>query len=195
MFKLLKKIFSIITKRDKLYFLGILFLILISSFLDLVGVSAIVPIVSLLSSTDSSAAIKENIILSILSNVFKTTEVNKLVVISLLFLVCLYFIKSAYAIFTNVIINKFTYGFKKRMSTRLISVYLSMPYEFHHENNSSTLIRKATYDTQIFTDAVNGFLGFLVKSSTALVIIAYLFVTSWIITLIVGAVLFYSQLL
>ena len=189
MFKLLKKIFSIISKRDKCFFFGILFLILISSFLDLISVSAIVPIVSLLSASDAGAAIKDNLLLSILSTIFKTTDVSRLVTISLIFLVCLYAIKTAYTIFTNVIINKFTYGFKKRMSTRLIRVYLSMPYEFHHENNSSTLIRKATYDTQIFTDAVNGLLGFLVKSSTALVIIAYLFVTSWIITLIVGTVL------
>lgn len=189
MFKLLKKIFSIISKRDKCFFFGILFLILISSFLDLVSVSAIVPIVSLLSASDAGVAIKDNLLLSILSTIFKTTDASKLVTISLIFLVCLYAVKTAYTIFTNVIINKFTYGFKKRMSTRLIRVYLSMPYEFHHENNSSTLIRKATYDTQIFTDAVNGLLGFLVKSSTSLVIIAYLLVTSWIITLIVGAVL------
>lgn len=189
MISFIKKIFQIISKKDKLFFFGILGIILISAGLDLIGVSSIIPVVSLLTAENQEVAIQNNSILSFLAKLFKTTDANKLSIIALLSLVVIYAIKSLYAVFTTFVINKFTYGFKKRMSTRLMSVYLSMPYEYHHENNSSTLIRKSTYDVDQFTNAVNGFLSFLVKLTTAIVIIVFLFINSWLITLVIGVIL------
>ena len=85
--------------------------------------------------------------------------------------------------------TKFMMSFNRRLRARLMRIYLAMPYEYHHENNSSTLIRKSTYDVDVFCSAVSGFLSFLVKIVTSTTIIVYLFITSYIITLITGALL------
>ena len=189
MFRFLKQILSIISTKDKKRLVIIFFMIFVSSFLDLIGVSSIVPIVSLLSAPDVGTAIDGNIILKILSNVFSTTDVTKLAVIALIFMVVVYLIKVCYAMLLTYVNSKFTLSFNRRLRERLMRVYLAMPYEYHHENNSSTLIRKSTYDADQFSAAVSGFLDFIVKICTTLIIATYLFISSYIATLIIGALL------
>ena len=164
-------------------------MILLSSFLDLIGISVILPIVTLLSSPDTSTAIKDNTLLKIISITFNTTDTYKLSIIALLSIVIIYTIKTGYSFLMTYVNSKFIMSFNRRLRARLMRIYLAMPYEYHHQNNSSTLIRKSTYDVDIFTNAVNGFLSFMVKMATSIVIITYLFITSWIITLITGAIL------
>ena len=189
MIKFVSEIFHIIERKDKKRLIVILFLILISAFLDLVSVSTILPVVSMLSSPDPLVAIESNILLSFLSKLFNTVDPTKLSVISLITLVFIYAIKVAYSFLVLYVNTKFTQSFKRRLTTRLMAIYLSMPYEYHHANNSSTLIRKSTYDVDAFTDSVNGILNLTVYVATSLSIIIYLFISSWIVTLIVGGML------
>ena len=189
MFRFIKQIFSIISTKDRRRFFVIFFMILISAGLDLIGVSAILPIVSLLSAPDTAIAIDSNLILRTLSSWFNTTEAMKLSIIALVFLIIIFLFKVGYAFLLTFVNTKFTMSFNRRLRERLMRIYLAMPYEFHHENNSSTLIRKSTYDVDIFTSAVSGFLDFLVKSITILMIAVYLFITSYLATLIIGGML------
>lgn len=189
MINFIKKVFSIIDKKDKRRLVAIFFVILISSLLDLVGISALLPIVSLLSNPNPADAIANSTVLSILSNLFHITEASTLSIISLLFMGIVFIIKTAYAFFVTYVTIKFSTSFSRRLSIKLIRIHLSMPYEYHHENNTSTLIRKSTYDADIFTSAVNGFLTFMVRITTAVALIGYLFYTSWLITLIIGTLL------
>lgn len=189
MISFFKKLFGIIEARDKKRLAVILVMILFSAVLDLVSVSAILPVVSMLSSPNPTVAIESNYILSFLSRVFATIDVTKLSIVSILLLVTVYAVKVTYSFLLTYVNTKFTQSFKRRLTTRLMAIYLSMPYEYHHQNNSSTLIRKSTYDADAFTSAVNGLLSFAVNVATALMIVVYLFISSWIITLIVGALL------
>ena len=195
MVKFIKQILGIISKRDKRRLFALLFMILISSFLDLIGISAIVPVVSLLSAPDVSSAINGDLVLKILSSVFCTQDAFKLSIIALIFMASVYFIKVGYAFLLTYANNKFTMSFNRRLREKLMRVYLAMPYEFHHENNSSTLIRKSTYDVDIFTSAVSGLLEFIVKISTIIVIAIYLFVSSYITTFIIGGFLVFFAFL
>jgi len=189
MLKFLKQIFSIISKKDRGRFAIIFFMILVSAFLDLIGVSAILPIVSLLSAPDASTAINGNLVLRLLSSLFNTTDIMKLSIVALIFLIIIFLFKIGYSFLLTFANTKFTMSFNRRLRERLMRIYLAMPYEFHHEHNSSTLIRKSTYDVDVFTSAVRGFLDFLVKSITMLIIAIYLFITSYIATFIIGGLL------
>lgn len=184
-----KKVLSIIERKDKVKLSFILIMILFSAVLDLVSVSAILPVVSMLSSPDPMTAIDSNFFLKIISALFNTTNSVNLAIISLITLVIIYALKVSYAFLLLYVTTKFAQGFKRRMTTKLMAIYLSMPYEYHHANNSSTLIRKATYDTNEFSEAVEGLLNMVVYVTTSSTIIIYLFVSSWIVTLIVGSML------
>ena len=189
MIKFLNQILSVITKKDKGRLVIILFMILISAGLDLVSIGSILPIVSLLSAPETSVAINSNFALKLLSALFSTTNAMVLSIIALIFIIVIYLIKVGYSFLLTYVNDKFTMSFNRRLRERLMRIYLAMPYEYHHENNSSTLIRKSTYDVDIFTSAVSGFLGFLVKITTMVIIVVYLFVVSYIATLIIGSML------
>ena len=189
MLKFIKQTFSIISKKDRRRFIIVFFMILVSAGLDLIGVSAILPVVSLLSAPDAATAIEGNLILRLLASLFNTNETMKLSIIALIFLIAIFLIKIGYSFLLTFANNKFTMSFNRRLREKLMRIYLAMPYEFHHENNSSTLIRKSTYDVDIFTSAVSGFLEFLVKSITMLMIIVYLFISSYIAMLIIGGLI------
>ena len=190
MLDFIKRIFSIISKKDKRRLIIILIGILFSSFLDLISISSILPIVSLLSAPNPTDVIQADIILRILSSIFNTVDTKTLSILSIIFIILVYLIKVVYSFLLTYINGKFTKSFNRRLRERLMRIYLAMPYEYHHENNSSTLIRKSTYDVDAFTNAVNGLLIFTVKLATAIVIIIYLFISSYISTLIIGSLLF-----
>lgn len=189
MIKFLKQVFHILSKKDQRRLILIFFMILVSSFLDLIGISAILPIVTLLSSPNTTTAIEDNALLGMLSYLFNTTDIYTLSIITLLSIVTIYIIKTGYAFLLTYVNSRFTLSFNRRLRARLMGIYLAMPYEYHHHNNSSTLIRKSTYDVDIFTNAVNGFLSFMVKMATSIIVVVYLFVTSWIITVVTGIIL------
>jgi len=189
MIKFLKQVLTVIEKKDKQRLIIILFMILISAALDLVGISSIVPIVTLLSAPDTATAINSDIILKSLSTLFITDDPIKLSIIALIFIVVIYIVKIVYSFLLTYINTKFTLSFNRRLRERLMRIYLAMPYEYHHENNSSTLIRKSTYDVDYFTGALTGYLNFIVRITTMLIIVVYLFITSYISTLIIGVML------
>src|SRR5574344_59424 len=192
---ILKKINYILNKKDKIHLVYLFFGILVSSALELVGISAILPIVSLLSSADPQALIESNTLIRIASELFNTTDVNSIAVILIICLGIIYIFKGFYLIFLNYCISKFTTSFQRNLSTKLIRSYLSMPYEYHLQHNSATLLKSATYDVNLFVTTLNMLLGSAVYFIMVITIVIYLFVINWAITLIIGGVILFASLI
>lgn len=185
---MIKKIAYLLSSRDKKILLGILIVILGSAFLDLVGISTIIPVIGLLE--NGSSAIQDNKFLSILNDIFHVNgDVRNLCLISLILMAVIFVFKCCYAIFSTYIINRFTMSYSRKLTKKLMTAYLLFPYEFHLNNNSSTLIRKSTYDVELFTNAITNILNFIVKGATILTIIIFLFVQDWKVTLILAGML------
>ena len=183
------KILFILTNRDKKFLLIIALLMLISALLDLIGVSAILPIVSLLTYNSEFIPPGSGGFIELISKITGITKVVDMSYLLLAILGIFYIIKTAYLFFYTYVVTKFTMSISRRLTKRQMDTYLSMPYEYHLNNNSSTLIRKSVYDVNNFTSAVTSILDFFVKSITLLAITVYLFVTDWIVASIVGGAL------
>ena len=191
---MLKKIAYILSKRDKKILVFLLFVILGSAFLDLVGISAILPIVELLEKGES--VIESNTFLRIINNLFSVNNnVKNLCFISLGLMAALFIFKAGYAILRTYLINRFTMSYSRRLTKKLMTAYLLFPYEFHLNNNSSTLIRKSTYDVQMFTAAVTALLEFAVKIVTIITLTVFLFIQDWKVTLILAGLLLVFSLI
>ena len=184
---MIKKISYLLSKRDKKILFFIFLVILGSAFLDLVGISAILPIIELLEKKE--AVIDSNKFISIISSIFNTRDIYTLCYISLGCFAALFIIKCGYAIFRTYITHRFTMSYSRKLTKRLMTAYLLFPYEFHLNNNSSTLIRKSTYDVNNFTTAITSILEFIVKATSALTIFIFLMVSDWKVTLILGGLL------
>ena len=185
---MLKKIAYLLSKRDRKILIAIFFVILGSAFLDLVGISAILPIIELLEKGE--AVIETNKFLSIINSVFNlNNNVNVLCYVTLGCFAFLFAFKCAYSIFRVYITYRFTMSYSRKLTKRLMTSYLLFPYEFHLDNNSSTLIRKSTYDVNNFTGSIANILDFTVKMASGLAIVIFLFVSDWKVTLILAGLL------
>ena len=184
----LKKILFILTKQDKRRLILILLMLLGSALLDLIGVSAILPIVSLLNiQTAEFDPSQVSGFINFISKIFGGEKrVDTMALILLCMLAIFYVIKTAYVFASTYVMTKFSMSVSRRLTRRQMETYLSMPYEYHLNNNSSTLIRKCTYDVSNFTNTINLLLNFIVKALTMIAIIVYLFIQSYIVTLIIG---------
>lgn len=185
---MLKKISYLLSKRDKRNLFLIFLIILGSALLDLVGISAIIPVIEILERGKDS--IDTNIVLRVVNNIFNLAYDTKNICLVCLGLMSFLFIfKCAYAIFAHYIIGRFTMNYNRKLTRKLMSTYLLFPYEFHLDNNSSTLIRKSTYDVTNFTSAVTDILNFGVKIVSVFGIIIFLFIEDWKVTLILTVLL------
>ena len=185
---MLKKVRYLLSKKDKKNLVFIFCVILISAFLDLVGVSAILPIIELLEKGNS--VIDSNKYLSIINNIFNLNYDSKnLCLVSLAIMSVFFIVKSCYALFSVYVINRFTMNYSRKLTKKLMTAYLLFPYEFHLDNNSSVLIRKSTYDVTNFTEAVTQILNFIVKMVSATAIIVFLFIKDWRVTSILAGLL------
>lgn len=181
---MLKKIFKILSKKEKLTLIKLVIFMFISAFLDLVGISTILPIISLLSPTEADST---NLFINILRDWFSLTTNDELFVGSIIILIIFTLIKAGFGVFFVQQSNKFLSNFQKRLTNKLLNTYLSMPYEFHLQNNSSTLIGKSVYDVENFTNALSAILELTVYGLTIFAIFIYLMFVSFQITLIVAA--------
>lgn len=185
---MLSKVNYLLSKRDKKILFFIFLVILGSAFLDLVGISAILPIVELLEKGES--VIESNKFLSIINSIFGlNNDVNTLCYVTLGCFAFLFLVKCLYSIFRTYLLTRFAMSYSRKLTKRLMSAYLLFPYEYHLNNNSSTLIRKSTYDVNNFTYAITSITDFLVRITSALTITIFLFISDWRVTLILGILL------
>ena len=188
-----KKIKYVVGKKQSIQLVGIFALMLISATLDLLSLSIILPVISLIANQDGAIASSKT--LSLLSKVFRTTDVNSLFIITLAVVLILFLVKAVYGFIYTFVMSKFSLGYSKSLTKKLMNTYLSMPYEYHLENNSSTLIRKSIYDVSNFVFSITDFLDLFVKILTFVAIFVYLMFISYVVTLITAALLIGFSLL
>ena len=185
-----KKLNYILDKKD-IYFSPILILLIITgSFLEMLSVGIVIPVVSALVGEQNTFVTK---ILNYLNLDFSTDE---LIIYSLLFLVLIYIFKTFFVLVSNIIVNKFTLNIEVKTSKKLISGYLYAPWPFHLKTNSSTLVRNLNNEVgTLRNNIVNPLIGLSTEVLTVSAILILLLVNNLKITLIIGLVIFFSSLL
>lgn len=191
---MLTKINYLLNKNDKIKLFLIFIVVLISAFLDLLGISAILPVVEILEK--GPFAVDNNLFLSAINRIFNLNyDSRNICLVALGFLGAFFLIKCAYSFFSIYVINKFTMTYSRRLTNKLMNAYLLFPYEYHLDNNSSTLIRKSTYDVDMFTGAITEMLNFVVKAASGLCVVVFLYIQDWKVTLILfGLMLIFSAI-
>lgn len=187
----LKQLSSIMNKRQKTSAFVLFLISLFNSFLELLGIALVAPVVTVLqartSPTDFSSRINSDFFSKIVTKVFNIDPVignaNKIIVIMIIIIIILYLIKAAYSILVNYFTLLFTRTLSRSLSTKLIKSNLSMPYDYFINTNSSIIIRKCTTDVDNFLSSLTGVINTMIASLTALVIFIYLMIQSWLITL------------
>ena len=155
--KSIVKAFSVLGKKNIGSLLFVLIQIVVGSILEMFGVTAILPLISLAVNPNK---IYENDFLYGISKYVRFNDSYSYFVFLSIMLIFIYFVKNMYVIWMNNNIYKFAYKNQKELACRLLTSYLRQPYSFFVNHNSADFIRNLNEDTIYFFETVIASLQF-----------------------------------
>ena len=176
---LIKKLNYIFDKKQKWHIFILFFVISGSAMLELLGVSIIMPFVSVI--TNPELLVGDNVYGIIYKKVGFRNE-SQFVIAMALCLIGVYVIKNAYAIVMYDLQYKFTYNNQRRLALRLVNCYMNQTYLFHLSKNVSELQRNVIDDVSMFFLAVLGVIQLFTEMLISLLLVVYLIFVDKIIT-------------
>lgn len=181
-----KKLSYIFSKRDKYKIALLLCIMVAGSFLELLGVAVFQPFVNIIMMPDS---IQENPYLTRIYQMFGCSTTESFLTVVALGIIVIYVVKNVYLWVEQNLIMKFTYGMQQKLSTRLLTTYLSEPYTFHLNKNIAELQRSMQEDTGLFTQVLMHTLQLVAEVVVCIVLGVYLFTVSNSITVVIVGLL------
>ena len=130
------KLNSLMTKRDKVIMSILLFMGLFLSIIETIGISAIMPFISFVSSPE---LIQTNEYSKIFYDYFSFKDDKEFIIFMGFILIFFYFFRSIYTIFHGYLMIKFAMLKYSIFSNKLFSNYLNMPYSEFVKQNSGTM--------------------------------------------------------
>lgn len=183
---MLKEISYIFDKKQKRNIIILFLLIMVGSFVELLGVSMIMPLVAIIS--DQSVITTKPIYIWF-GNLFHLDSAREFVLAFAILLILIYILKNIYVSFEYDLQYKFTFHNQRRLSTQMMDCYIHQEYLFHVENNAAELQRNIT------TDVFNAFytilymLQLMTEALVCLVLVVYLLFTDFVTTAAVAGLL------
>ena len=171
---MLKKLNQILDSRQKLQLLLLLITFIIGSFLELLGVSAILPLVNVIMDAD----LLQSGLYALLGHYLMATGVRDFIVKYCVLLIVLYVFKDLYLLFMYNLQFAFTYRNKAHISNRLMKIYMQQDYLNLIDHNVTDLLRSLSADIDLCFALILALLNILCESLTALTLIVYLTVQS-----------------
>ena len=141
---IIKKLFSILSKRQKRSVAGLGVMILIGAVLETAGVSMIVPLAQ---SMLDAEALAENQYVIMVQDMLGLKSMEQFVIMLLFAVVAVFVIKNAYLLFMNYVQARFVNKNQFLTVSYMMDEYLNRPYEFYLNADIPTVFR--TLDSDI----------------------------------------------
>ena len=155
-------VWGILTKVERRRTALILLLMLVGSVLETFSLGLVVPVVGLL--------VKPNYVQNFpaIDNFLGHPSEVKFAVIAMTSLVVVYFLKSAFLVWSSWIQSGFSLGITARVGRELFENYLHQPYPFHLQRNSSVLIRNSQGSSALMGGVFDPMLSIMTDSLVTL---------------------------
>ncbi len=171
---MLKKLNYILDSRQKWQLLFLLITFILGSFLELLGVSAILPLVNVIMDAD----ILQSGYYALLGQILAAADVRDFIIKYCVLLIALYIFKDLYLLFMYNLQFAFTYRNKACISNRMMKIYMQQDYLNLIDHNVTDLLRSLSADIDLCFALILALLNILCESFTALTLIVYLTVQS-----------------
>lgn len=144
---ILSKINYIFDKKQKVQSIFLCVGLFIGALMELVGVSFITSLVSLIS---DPSKIHNNVYLKSIYDAFSMTSDRQFYLAVVIALIIVYVVKNAFLLWINYVQYTFVFNNQLRLSGRLIDCYLKKPYTYHLDKNSAEMVRNVMLDSERF---------------------------------------------
>ena len=162
-FRMIKQVNYILNHKQKIQFIGLLFLGLGCAILQTFGVSAILPFIQAILTPEQ---IMNNQYIKPLLARYHITDSNHVIFIIGIGIIVVYLIKNVCLIVANYIQTKFRCHFHEDISTRLLNSYLKRPYSYFITTTSSAILQAIQNDSNSVYDIMNTLYQFVAEGFT-----------------------------
>lgn len=163
----------ILTKKQRRQMVGMFFVILIGAFLELLGVSAMMPFVQALLTPDE---LMGKPYIKFLMGVFNINDSHSVLVMVGIGIVIIYIVKNLYLSLSSYLQVSYSCNTKRQLSVLMLRSFMNRPYAFFLENGSGVILRGVSDDMlQVYSVIINLFkMG--VEGFVVVAIAVYLFI-------------------
>ena len=179
------KVFRILTRRQKFLMLLLLIFIIGFSIIETIGVSIIMPFISVVSDT----SVLESGHFKAVYDFFGFESTQQFIVFFGIAIIIFYFIRGGYSILLTYIKIRYSNSIYKYCATKALRLNLFIPYKEYAQKNTGELMQAIVNETREVSKAVLHILTLFTELFTVIMIYSVLVFINWEMTLILTFVL------
>ena len=181
-----KKLLAITTRQEKKNFIILIFMSIFLSIIETVGISAIMPFITLASDPSKIVSNKYS---KIVYDFFEFSTATNFMIFFGLFLIGFYIFRATYSMLYNYILNKFAFGRFHAFAFRLFKNYTNLPYKRFVKRNSAELIKTIVNEASNLSFYMQSLLLIFSEFFTVVLLYALLLLMDWRMTLVLTILL------
>ena len=195
MLKNLINVWGLLSNKNKKYFIFVLFFSIISSFLEVLSIGMVIPILGLIL---DPVSLENFFFYDNVMKILGDPDTTLFILYSAAFLIIVFFVKNLFLSFFSWFQLYYINTIRTELSKKLYKIYLHLPLVFHLENNSTILFRNVDYEilnvSQTVLKIITLLIEFLVFSSIIIFLFFYDFkitLTSFLIIFFLGSAFYF----
>ena len=189
---MIKKLKSLLTKRDKQLLMGLFFFSILISLIETIGISIIMPFIAL--ATDFTL-IHSNEYYQYIYKLFEFEKDVSFVIAFGVILIFFYIFRSAINLLYFYALNRFAQGRYHLLAYRLFEKYMGLSYRDYTTKNSSSLTKAIVTEASNLTHLISAFLFMLSEVFVVIFIYASMLYVNYKITLLLTVILVLNAIL
>jgi ABC-type multidrug transport system fused ATPase/permease subunit len=172
------KIYFASTDKPKIKLFILIFLIFVVTVFEAIGIGMLIPLLTIF--VRDLGEIKESLKLisdfPVIYDYLFLLNKKQMIYLCLVLIILIYFLKSLIVTYFGIYSSRFVYKTQASISNILFNNYLSKPYNFHLNKNSSELIRNITSEVGVFVGSILlPSIYILTETMVALALLSFLF--------------------
>lgn len=161
-------------------------LIVIGALVELLGVAAILPLISVASKPDS---VYNNKYLKFAYDLLNMKSTESFLIFLCSVMILIYILKNLYLLFMRHMQNVFMYNNQYRLSRELTEYFVKQPYIYHVNHNRAEILRNISNDSSMFFQALNAAIQLLTEGVVCLTLFIGLLVSDIMMTVMIAIIL------
>ncbi|MCL2440282.1 MAG: ATP-binding cassette domain-containing protein [Treponema sp.] len=172
-------------KRHKIFFLILIFLSIALSIIETVGISAIMPFITVA----SNPAVLDEGYYKIAYDFFRFTDKYSFIITFGAAIIMFYIFRSIYHVFYTYFLNKYAFGIFKYISLKIFKIFCTIPYKDFLQKNSGDMIHLLNVETTRVGRLLLSFLHIFSELFTIITLYSLLIIVNWKMSLVLTAIL------
>ncbi len=137
MILMFRQLWDLFTLKERLICFALLFMMLVSATLEILGIGLVMPVIALLARPE---LIEQNRHLKMLQNFLQPSSHESFLIILCAIMIILFILKNSFLAMQNYIQARFIFQKGAQLASKLFDNYIHAPYKFHLARNSGHLI-------------------------------------------------------